>query len=442
MSLQREFFNQYKDELLFVPLGGANKMGCNAYLYHYQGHWLMIDCGAGYVSSDSNDLLIPDLSFAEQLGSDLLGLVVTHAHEDHIGAILYTWDKLRCPIFASEFTINVLKERLKNTYFFEQIEFVKVEEKIVLGYFSLQFIHVPHSIAETLSVILCTKNGNIWHTGDWRFDDHPIVGGALNSKVLEKYAHGNVFSIVSDSSGIFEKGHSISELEVGKSLRKILLQNKGMTLVTTYPSNIARVTGIINEANSLNKKIVMSGRQMSKFLSIAKASGYLHSINNIIDNDEISKFKREEIVVLASGCDGEYEEAVRNIVENHDPYIKILPGDCVIFSSKITARNSGNLASLIKKMKESGASVITDRDNLVHVQPHATEEDIRSMYKALQPKICIPVHGTDLHINQHTIVAKECGIPYVVKVCNGDVVAINMKEPKVIASVAHGTLKI
>ena len=444
MTLTSNFFYKHRDDLLFVALGGANKIGLNVSLYHYLGKWLMIDCGSGYVNARSNKLIIPDLTFIEKNRDNLLGLIITHAHEDHIGAIAYTWNMLKCPIFATAFAISILKNHLKDTRFFKEIRFIPIthNKSVSIGPFVLEFYPVPHSIVESQAIAIRTKAGNIFHTGDWKYDTSPIIGSTINENSLAKYGREGILAIVSDSHGIFDLKKSISESEIVKSLYGIVSQCKGMVLLTTYPSNIARIAGIINIAEKIDKKIVISGTQILQTLYLAKKSGYLTKIKNLIHESKIHNFKREEIVVIASGCDGESTEAVASIALNKHKNIKLLPGDNVIFSSKITLRNTAKLNKIMTVLTQSGIHVITERDNLVHTHGHSTSIDIKKIYELLKPKICIPVHGTDLHLKQHQILAKECQIQHTFKTSNGDVISLNSVSPKVIAHIPTGVFAI
>lgn len=436
--------NKYKSNLLFVPLGGSNELGLNVNLYHYMGKWLMIDCGNGFLDKKSNEILLPDLTFIEQHKHNLLGLIITHVHEDHLGAIEHVWHKLRCQIFGTPFAVNILRSKLKNCSFYNEVKINEIIPKtqINLNPFILETIPLPHSTAEMQAILIQTKVGNIFHTGDWKFDDNPVIGEIVDENLLKTYNDKGILAVVSDSTNIFDTSQSGSEGNLAKSLQDIISHCPEMVLVTTYSSNLARISTLIKIAQNINRKIIIIGDDMLQTLLLSQKCGYLIDIKGLINENQISEFKRKDILVIASGCNGEKNESIAQVAANQHPNIKLLSGDTVIFSSKITARNEEAIDNLVCIFSEAKIQTITEANHFVHVQGHATTQEIKKMYDLLQPKICIPVHGTQSHICAHAKFASKIGVKHTFNTKNGDVILLNQTSPRIVGKVLTGFLPI
>ncbi len=436
----------HKDDLLFVPLGGSNEIGINVNLYQYKGKWLMVDCGSGFADEylPGVDMVVADLSFIEQHKKDLLAIVLTHAHEDHLGAIQYLWNSLGCPIYATTFTANFLKLRLQEYDFAKKIKIydVKPGAKIDLAPFSLEMVPLTHSAPEMQAIMIRTDAGNVLHTGDWKFDDEPIVGNKADEKLLKSLGDEGILALVCDSTNVFNSGTSGSEGELRASLVEIIANCPRMVVVTTFASNLARLDTLIHAGQKAGRKVVLTGRSLHRMLLAAQDSGYLNDIAPLVDERDVARFKREELLVIATGCQGEAMAATSKMANNTHQTIKLAPKDTVIFSSKIIPGNDKKIFRLFNIFVKSGVEVITERDHFVHVSGHPAVDELEKMYSLVRPKICVPVHGEPVHLHEHVKLAKKNKIQHAVEVENGSVVLLNEVDPKVIAKVHSGYLAV
>lgn len=436
----------HKDDLLFVPLGGSNEIGINVNLYHYKGKWLMVDCGSGFADDylPGVDMIVADLSFIQQHKKDLVGLVLTHAHEDHLGAVQYLWNTLECPIYATTFTANFLKIRLKEYDFAKNIKITEVKPaaRIDLAPFSLEMISLTHSAPEMQAIMIRTDSGNILHTGDWKFDPDPVVGKRADEKLLKKYGDEGVLALVCDSTNVFNPGTSGSEGELQKSLIDIIAGCPKMVVVTTFASNLARLDTLIYAAKKTGRKVVLTGRSLHRMLMAAQESGYLNDIGTLVDERDIARHKREELLIIATGCQGEPLAATSKMASNNHQTIKLAPKDTVIFSSKIIPGNDKKIFRLFNIFVKLGVEVITERDHFVHVSGHPAIDELKKMYELIRPQICIPVHGEPVHIHEQAKLAKANGIKHTVEVQNGSVVKLDPIDPKIIDTVTNGYLAV
>jgi ribonuclease J len=436
----------YKDKLLFVPLGGANEIGINVNLYHFQGKWIMVDCGSGFADEylPGVDMVVADLKFIERHKKDLLGLVLTHAHEDHLGAIQYLWSSLECPIYTTKFTKNFLKTKISEYAFANDIKIneVKPGDKFDLGPFSIEMVPLTHSAPEMQALMIRTAAGNIMHTGDWKFDPDPVVGTVSDLDVLKKCGDEGVLALVCDSTNVFNEGISGSEGDVRKSLVDIIAGCPKMVVVTTFASNLARLDTLIHAGQKAGRKIALTGRSLHRMLAAAQESGYLNDIAPLIDERAVGNYKREELLIIATGCQGEAMAATAKMANKTHSSVKLSPKDTVIFSSKIIPGNDKKIFRMFNIFVKMGVEVITERDHFVHVSGHPAIEELKKMYELIRPKICIPVHGEPVHIHEQAKLARANGIKKTVEVENGSVVLIDEKDPKVIDFVENGYLAV
>lgn len=436
----------HKNDLLFIPLGGSNEIGMNFNLYHYKGKWLIIDCGSGFADDyiPGVDMIIADGSFIEKHKKDILAMVLTHAHEDHLGGVQYLWNSLKCPIYATTFTANFLKIRLNEYDFAKNIKIheVKSGSKINLDPFSLEMIPLTHSAPEMQAIMIRTEVGNVLHTGDWKFDNDPILGEKADEELLKSYGDEGVLALVCDSTNVFNKGTSGSEGDVRKSLIDIIAGCPQMVVVSTFASNLARLDTIIHAAELAGRKVVLTGRSLHRIKLAAEESGYLKDIAPLINERDVSRFKRNELLVIATGCQGEPLAATAKLASNSHPSIKLAPKDTMIFSSKIIPGNEKKIFRLFNIFVKSGVEVITERDHFVHVSGHPSIDELKKMYSLIKPNICIPVHGEPVHIHEHVKLAKKNGIKQAVEVENGSVVLLEPNSAKVIAKVESGYLAV
>jgi ribonuclease J len=437
---------KHNNDLIFIPLGGSGEIGMNVNLYHYQGKWLMVDLGAGFADEyfPGVDLIVAEINYIAKQKKDLLAIVLTHAHEDHLGAVQYLWKELGCPIYATKFTANFLKAKLKETDFSKEIKIIEFAENSVtqIGPFNIESIPLTHSAPEMQALMIRTELGNIFHTGDWKFDHDPLVGNPNDEKLLRKLGDEGVLALVGDSTNVFNDTHSGSEGDLRGSIIDLVKSCKKMVVVTTFASNLARIETILKAAEASGRKVVMAGRSLWRILDAARASGYLLDAPAIYTPDQIGNTKREKLLVIATGCQGEPMAATTKMVNMTHQQLKLLPGDTVIFSSKIIPGNEKKIFHLFNQLVSQQIEVFTEKDHFVHVSGHPSKAELKKMYELIRPQVSIPVHGELMHMHEHAKLAKEWGIKSAVQVVNGDVVKLAPGKTEVIDKVESGYLGI
>ena len=436
-------FKKLSKELIFVPLGGSGEIGMNLNLYHFNGKWIIVDLGLGFADSDlpGVDIVVPNINFIiKEIKKDILGIVLTHAHEDHIGAIQYLWSEIGCPVYATKFTSLIVKSKCKEYGLVQSMKFNEIESNsaFTLENFKITFIPITHSIPEMNGLLIETEKGKIFHTGDWKFDNEPVIGEATDEETLEDIGKKGILALVGDSTNIFHKDHSVSEGELGRNLEKLLCKyTDKFIIVTTFASNVARLLSLVNAAKKAKRKIILQGRSLWKMYLAAKEAGYLQDIT-IYDEKHFKKFKRNEIVVICTGCQGESLAMTAKIANKKHPQISLQEDDVVIFSSKIIPGNEKRIYNLFNKLAEMNINVLSEANEFVHVSGHPSAQEVKKMFKLIQPKIAIPVHGEAIHLNEHCRVAKSIGIEQALSVRNGDVVIFDNEEAKKIGEVESG----
>ena len=437
---------KHNSDLIFIPLGGAGEIGMNVNLYAYKGKWLMVDLGAGFTDEHypGVDLVVAELNYISKQKDKLLGIVLTHAHEDHLGAVQYLWGELRCPIYATRFTANFLKAKLKETNFAKAITIIEIEENSIteIGPFVIETIPLSHSTLEMQSLMIRTDLGNVFHTGDWKFDHDPLIGKPNNEEQLKKLGDEGVLALVGDSTNVFNDMPSGSEGDLRKSIIELVAGCKKMVVVTTFASNVARIETIIRAGEAAGRKIVMAGRSLWRILETAQESGYLLDIPPIYAPDKVGNTKREKLLVISTGCQGEPMAATTKMTNNSHPNLKLTPGDTIIFSSKIIPGNEKKIFRLLNQLVAQKIEVFTEKDHFVHVSGHPSKSELKIMYNLIRPQTAIPVHGELMHMHEHALIATSCGIKNTVQVVNGDVVKLAPGPVEVIAKVESGYLGI
>lgn len=435
---------KYKSDMLFVPLGGTNEVGLNVNLYHYQGKWLMVDCGNGFADDIPGvKILLPDLRFIIQKKTSLVGIFITHAHEDHIGAIPHLISELRCPIYTTKFPANLLKLKLVDydLPYAPEIIIVEPDSKLHLKPFEIQTVSLTHSSPEMQALVISTEKGKVFHTGDWKFDPGPVVGPSSNKDLILDCAKGGILALVCDSTNVFSPGRSASEEDLQQSLIKIVSDCKNLVLITTFASNLARIASILIAAKAAGRKVVLTGRSIDRMIKAAQASGYLMKIDHIIEEQDIPRYGRKEVLIIATGCQGEENAAMRRIVDDGHS-IKLRQNDTVIFSSKIIPGNEKLIGHILNKLAIAGVEVITEKDRFVHASGHPCIEELKEMYKMVNPQISIPVHGEPVHIYRHAALAQSLNVKHVIKVENGSVVRLDANNPQILGKVHNGYLAL
>ena len=440
-----------QEELLFCPLGGSGEIGMNMNLFAYgkpdNQKWIMVDIGVTFAddSIPGIDLIYPDPGFIIDKKDDLLGIILTHAHEDHIGAIAHIWPQIKCKIFSTPFTAVLIKEKFKEKRIDigNNLKIVNLNGTVDLKPFKVEFITLTHSILEPNGLRIETPAGNILHTGDWKCDPNPLIGDKINSKRLKEIGDKGVLAMICDSTNVFSIGRAGSELDVRKSLLNLMSRLKKRIIVTSFASNVARMESIFYCAEKSGRQISLVGRSMHRIYKAAKECGYLKNIMNPIDSRDAKKISREKIVYLCTGSQGEPMGAMMRIASYVHPDVLIEKGDSVIFSSKIIPGNERKLYKLHNQLVRDGIEVISEESDFVHVSGHPNREDLNDMYDWVRPKAVIPVHGEHRHMKEHINFAKEKQIPYPIKVENGDIVKIYPgKKPEIYDKAPSGRLYV
>ncbi len=438
-----------KNELLFCPLGGAGEIGANMNLYAYgkpgDHKWIMVDIGVTFAddSLPGIDLIYPDPGFIIEKKEDLLGIVLTHAHEDHIGAIAHLWPKLKCKIFATPFTSILITEKFreKKIDVTDYLKIVELNGSINLDPFKIDYVAMTHSILEPNGLRIETPAGVVLHTGDWKIDENPLVGGNMDINRLKKIGNEGVIAMICDSTNIFSVGRSGSEETVRKSLLKIMERLNKRIIVTSFASNVARMETIFYCAEKTNRQISLVGRSMHRIYKAARQCGYLKNVIEPIDPREAKNISREKIIYLCTGSQGEPMGAMMRVSSYTHPDVFIEEGDTVIFSSKIIPGNEKKLYKLHNQLVKEGIEVISEENEFVHVSGHPNRDEMRDMYTWIKPKCVIPVHGEHRHLMEHVNFAKEMQVPYPVLVENGDIIKLSPdEEPKVFDKAPTGRL--
>ena len=421
-----------KDQLIFCPLGGSGEIGMNMNLFSYgkpdNQKWLIVDIGVTFADDTlpGIDLIYPDPGFIIDKKDDLLGIILTHAHEDHIGAIVHIWPQLKCNIYATPFTSVLIKEKFKEKKIEigNNLKIVELNGTIKLGPFKIEFVTLTHSILEPNGLSIETPVGTILHTGDWKCDPNPLIGNKINEKKLKQIGEQGVLAMICDSTNVFNPGRAGSELDVRQSLLKIMQNKNKRIIVTSFASNVARMETIFYCAKKIERQISLVGRSMHRIYKAARQCGYLKNVIDPIDSREAKKISREKIVYLCTGSQGEPMGAMMRIAHYVHPDVFIEKDDTVIFSSKIIPGNEKKLYSLHNQLVKNGIEVISEENEFVHVSGHPNQEDLKDMYNWVKPKAIIPVHGEHRHMMEHINFAKEMQVPYPVQIENGDIVQI------------------
>ena len=438
-----------KEELLFCPLGGSGEIGMNMNLYAYGNEanqkWIIVDMGITFAdeSIPGIDLIYPDAGFIIEKKDDLLGIVLTHAHEDHIGSIVHIWPKLKCKIYATPFTSVLIQEKFKEKKIdiSSYLKIVELNSQINLGPFEIDFVTLTHSILEPNGLSIKTPVGVVLHTGDWKVDPNPLIGKKVDEQKLRSIGEKGVIAMICDSTNVFSPGRAGSENDVRESLLKIISRQKKGVLVTSFASNVARMETIFYIAKKTNRNIALVGRSMNRIYKAAKQCGYLKNVIEPIDPRDAKKIPKERVLYLCTGSQGEPMGALNRIVNEIHPDVTLSSGDTVIFSSKIIPGNEKKLYWLQNQIVKKDIEVITEENAFVHVSGHANREDLKDMYKWVKPKCIIPVHGEHRHMKEHIAFAQEMQIPFNLKVENGDIIQISKdKQPKIVDKAPTGKI--
>jgi len=433
-----------KDELLFLPLGGTGEIGMNLNLYGHAGKWLMVDLGVTFADASlpGVEVLMPDPAFIEERRKDLAGLVLTHAHEDHIGAVGYLWPRLRCPVYATAFTAAMVYPKLVEAGIEDEVELIEVpmSGRFSAGPFEIELITLTHSIPEPNALVIRTTAGTVMHTGDWKLDPEPLVGETYDEKALRALADEGVLAMVCDSTNAMVDGDSGSEAEVRASLMELIGGLKNRVAVACFASNVARLETMAKIAQAHGRRVALVGRSMHRVYAAARNSGYLADLPPPIEDEHLDYLPREEVLLLCTGSQGEPRSALWRIANDDNPRAKLEAGDAVVFSSRIIPGNDVAIFRLQNQLVRRGIEVITDDDHFIHVSGHPAREELTQMYQWVRPRIAIPVHGEARHLAEHARLARDCQVPEQIVGENGALIRLAPGPAGIVDHVPSGRL--
>ncbi len=434
-----------EDELLFLALGGSGEIGMNVNLYGCRGQWLMVDLGMTFSGNEypGVDLVFADLDFIEERAQDLIGIVLTHAHEDHIGAVPYFAGELGVPLYATPFTADLVARKLEEAGLLGKVELNIIPEDhgpLELGPFTVTYLPLAHSIAEGNAVLIETPHGRVFHTGDWKLDDEPIIGEPTTEEDLRAIGDEGVLALVCDSTNVFNPKPSGSEGAVHRAMMEEVARYTGKrVVVTTFASNVARLQTLGEVARETGRKICVAGRSLDRIIDVAQDNGYLADFPTPVDFDTAMRLPRGEVLILATGGQGEPRAALARMADSNHP-IELASGDVVLFSSRQIPGNEIAIGRIQNQLAARGITMVTDRQAFIHVSGHPGRPELEALYSWLRPEILVPVHGEMRHMREQARVGKQCGIPKQVVQSNGDLVRLAPGEPGVIAQVRSGRL--
>ncbi|WP_166296010.1 ribonuclease J [Bradyrhizobium sp. 2S1] len=437
------------DELTFAPLGGVGEIGMNLSVYglgnRHQRSFLAVDLGVSFGDEEhlpGIDLIMPDVRFLEKERNNLMGLVLTHAHEDHFGAIIDLWPKLGCKIYATQFSAALFEAKCAAERNPPKISITVIPSggKVDIGPFNVEFIPVAHSIPESHALAIRTDVGTVLHTGDWKIDPTPVIGLPTDERRLRELGDEGVLALVGDSTNAVRDGRSPSETEVAATIKKLVKAAKGRVAVTTFASNVARVRAVVDAAIAADREVVVVGRAMERVVQVARECGYLDGSHKFRSTDVYGHFPADKVLALCTGSQGEPRAALARIANDDHPQVTLNKGDTVIFSSRTIPGNEKAVGGIINGLVTQGVEVITDREHLVHVSGHPRRDELRDMISWVRPQLLIPVHGEALHLAEHAKLARAAGVPKVLTCRNGDLVKLGPGDPGIIGEVPAGRL--
>jgi ribonuclease J len=437
-----------KEELVFAPLGGVGEIGMNLSLYGLGSErkkaWLAIDLGVAFAGDDlpGIDLIMPEIRFLVEERRNLVGLVLTHAHEDHFGALLDLWPRLKVPIYATPFTAALLEAKRQSEPGAPDIpvKVVPLGARFTLGPFDIEFVSVAHSIPESNALIIRTSLGTVLHTGDWKLDPTPIIGPPTDEAKLRALGQSGCLAVIGDSTNAVREGRSPSETDVAASLKELIASAPGRVAVTTFASNVARLRAVADAARACDREVVVVGRAMDRIAQVARETGYLEGVREFRGTDTYGYLPRDKVVALCTGSQGEARAALSRIALDEHPDVTLAQGDRVIFSSRTIPGNEKAVGRVINGLVKQGIEVITDRTHLVHVSGHPRRAELADLYSWVRPRIAVPVHGEALHLAEHAALARKAGVPHTVVCSNGDVVRLAPGPASVVDEVPQGRL--
>ena len=437
-----------KQEMRFVPLGGVGEIGMNLALYGYgdekSSKWIMVDCGVTFPTPNlpGVDLVLPDIRFVEELGNKLLAIIITHAHEDHYGALLSLWPRLEVPVYCTDFTAGMLeaKARYEEDRIDLPINLYQAGKSFEVGPFEIEPVYVTHSIPEPMALAIKSPVGRVIHTGDWKLDDDPTLGRNTDSETFKRLGDDGVLALICDSTNAMRDGVSPSERQVSDSLADLINNAQGRVAITTFSSNVGRIRSIAQAAAKVGRKVMLLGSSIRRVVDVATGIGMFDDIAEFVEDEEFQHIPAKELVIILTGSQGESRAALAKIAREEHRYISLNANDTVIFSSRTIPGNEKPIIEVKNQLIEQGITVIEDGEHLVHVSGHPRQHELKQMYAWTRPEILIPVHGEEAHLSAHARLGAEAGIPQVVPVRNGDLVRLDSAKAEIIDQVPVGRI--
>jgi ribonuclease J len=437
--------NDLTGDLAFLPLGGTGEIGMNLNLYRYGGKYLAVDCGIGFGGNEipEAEIIMPDPAFIAERRDKLVGLVITHAHEDHVGAVAHLWRQLRCPVYATPFTAAVLRRKLSEAQLLNEVKIHVIPPggNFELAPFSLRFIQVAHSTPESQALVIRTPAGLVVHTGDWKLDPNPLVGPPTDEAAFKALGDEGVLALVCDSTNALVEGHSGSEADVRRSLAGLIKGLSGRVVVTCFASNVARVESVVVAARDAGRSVALIGRSLRNLEAAARETGYLKSLPEFVNEDRIDDIPDDNLLILITGSQGEPRSALSRVAADSHQTLSLGEGDTVIFSSRMIPGNERAIGAVQDNLVRRGVTVMTDSDHMVHVSGHPARDELRRLYRLVRPKFSVPVHGEWRHLAAHAALAKELGVDAVM-LEDGDILQLAPGRPEVIDSAPVGRLAL
>ncbi|MDN5248903.1 MAG: ribonuclease J [Alphaproteobacteria bacterium] len=440
--------NDNSKELCFTPLGGVGEIGMNLGVYTYgteeDKEYLIVDMGVSFAGEEAPgaDLVLPDISFLEGEAVNIVGLVITHGHEDHYGAVAELWPLLKVPIYCTAFTAALLQSKFTDAEKFKELplHIFKPGDKFKIGEFTVDTIQMNHSIPEATALAIKTSAGTVVHTGDWKIDDSPALGDKTDLEKLKKLGDEGVLALVCDSTNAAQSGGFNTEATVKTNLEKIIAKAKGRVAITTFSSNVGRIISMIKAARANDRKILLLGRSIKRVVNIAIDLGYIGSDETFLSEQEYNEVPRDKLVIILTGSQGEMRAALSKLADGAMKQIELSRGDCVVYSSRMIPGNEKLILRVQNALIDQGVELITVADQQIHVSGHASQDELKKIYELVRPKILVPVHGEAIHLEAHAKFATKEGIGQIARIRNGDMLLLSGKKAKIIDEVPVGRL--
>ena len=431
--------------LAFLPLGGTGEIGMNLNLYRYGGKYLAVDCGIGFGGNEIPEavIIMPDPAYIAERRDKLVGLVITHAHEDHVGAVAHLWRQLRCPVYATPFTAAVLRRKLAEAQLLQEVKIHVIAPggSFDIAPFALRFIQVAHSTPESQALVITTPAGVVVHTGDFKLDPHPLVGPPTDEAAFEALGDAGVLALVCDSTNALVEGHSGSEADVRRSLAVLIRGLSGRVVVTCFASNVARVESVVLAARDSGRSVCLIGRSLRNLETAAREAGYMKSLPDFVPEDRLEDIPDDNILILITGSQGEPRSALSRVAADSHQVLSLGEGDTVIFSSRMIPGNERAIGAVQDNLVRRGVRVMTDADHMVHVSGHPARDELRRLYKLVRPKFSVPVHGEWRHLSAHAALARELGVEAIMME-DGDILSMAPGRPEIVDSAPVGRLAL